>query len=542
MMKNTVQTSAKSLLTQGWQALKNNNMNDAISLSQKLNQLHPGHSEAWYYTAQVAIAIDNKKAAEQALKNACKLAADNVSLKIILVNFYLSNNDVKQAKTLLLEVETCPLKAAEHNQLGLVFAKLQLIEPAIAHYQKAITLDSKNHEHYYSLATVLRFAGDLALAEQHLDKAITLEPLDIDAHVLKVDLKKQSPQSNSISSLTELLTKNLSIKDRVQVYFALAKSYEDLANYQQSFSYLQQGNELRRQHINYQVETDITTMSDIRQIFNQSWWNKPHVNELKAQKSSSTITPIFVLGMPRTGSTLTERILSASDNVFSAGEINDFASCLTAQVNQYRSSAESSKKSFICAASQIDFDRLGDDYLASVTARFSDVEFGDKVNYVIDKLPFNYLYLGLIKKALPHAKIVHVTRNPMDTCYAVYKTLFQQAYPFSYQQQELAHYFIAYQQLMAHWSQLSDVDIHHLSYEDLVADPKVTAKKLYQFCGLDWQDQYTDIKAQQGLVTTASASQVRQDIHQHSLQKWKHYQQQLAPLKAQLEQAGICCD
>jgi hypothetical protein len=150
--------------------------------------------------------------------------------------------------------------------------------------------------------------------------------------------------------------------------------------------------------------------------------------------------------------------------------------------------------------------------------------------------------VGLIKAALPNAKIVHVTRNPMDTCYAIYKTLFQQAYPFSYQQQELADYFISYQKLMQHWSKLVGLDIHQLSYEQLVVDPKETGEKLYQFCGVDWHDRYLSLTSQQGMVNTASASQVRQEIHQGSLQKWQHYKLQLAPLKTQLEKAGIVCD
>jgi len=541
-MKKTAQMSVKALLVNGWEALKKQQLEHAISLSQQLNQQYPNHSEGWYYTAQVAISLNNKQAAEQSLKNACKLAPANISLKMILANFYLSNNDFKQAKSWALELEKLLLKAAEHNQLALLFSKLNLVDQAISHYRQAITLDSENHEHYYSLATVLRFAGDLVLAEQHLDKAVALEPLDIDAHVLKVDLRKQSPENNDIEHLSKLLAQDLTIKDRVQVYFALAKSYEDLADYQQSFVNLDQGNKLRRKHINYQVKTDADTMSDICQVFNPLWWSRHKDTKSSASKSRSSITPIFVLGMPRTGSTLTDRILSASDNVFSAGELDNFAQQLTIQVNKQLSPSERSKKSFISTASEIDFAQLGKDYLSSVTTRFSEAGIGGKTNFFIDKLPFNYLYVGLIKAALPNAKIVHVTRNPMDTCYAIYKTLFQQAYPFSYQQQELADYFISYQKLMQHWSQLADLDIHQLSYEQLVVDPKETGKKLYQFCGVDWHDRYLALTSQQGMVNTASASQVRQDIHQGSLQKWQHYKLQLAPLKIQLEKAGIVCD
>jgi tetratricopeptide (TPR) repeat protein len=293
-MKKMAQTSAKALLVNGWEALKKQQIQHAISLSQQINQQYPNHSEGWYYTAQVAMIINNKPAAEQGLKNACKLAPTNISLKMILANFCASNNDFKKAKTLALELDGLLLKAAEHNQLALLFSKLKLVDQAISHYQHAISLDSENHEHHYSLATVLRFAGDLALAEQHLDKAVTLQPLDIDAHVLKVDLRKQTSENNNIDNLSELLAKDLAIKDRVQVYFALAKSYEDLADYQQSFVYLEQGNKLRRKHINYQVQTDKNIMSDIRQIFSPLWWRNHKSHNLSAIKVSSTITPIFV--------------------------------------------------------------------------------------------------------------------------------------------------------------------------------------------------------------------------------------------------------
>jgi len=533
-------TSVQTMLKQGWSALKNNQINDAIRISQSLNQQHPDHSEAWYYTAQVALALQNNIAAEQALKNACKLAPKNRTVQIILANFYFSKNDFQQAKKLAFSLDDKVLKAAEHNQLAFLFSKLNLTEESINQYRMAIALDGKNNDHYYSLAAVLRHAGELISAEENLNKAIELNPLDIDSHALKVDLKKQTHDQHSIDSLITLLDEDLAPKDKVQVYFALAKSYEDLADYEKSYANVEQGNNLRRKHLNYAIETDQQTMTKISQIFNQAWWQKDTIES--ADKKEHVLTPIFVLGMPRTGSTLTDRILTASDDVFSGGELNDFAQLLTEQVNQLQASSKQEKTSFIEAASQIDFKQLGQTYLSTVKARFSEVDLGDSIDFFTDKLPFNYLYLGLIKKALPNAKIIHITRHPMDTCYAIYKTLFQQAYPFSYDLKELGQYFIQYQKLMNHWSSLSNMDIHQVSYEKLVSSPIETGRAIYQFCGLEWQDKFVEVKNHQGVVNTASASQVRQEIHQNSVQKWRQYEQQLAPLKAQLQQVGICCD
>ncbi|MCO4799938.1 MAG: sulfotransferase, partial [Colwelliaceae bacterium] len=404
-MKNIDQRTTKSLIEQGWQALKNQQINDAIKLSQQLNQQSPNNSEAWYFTSQVAIAINNNNAAVQALNNACKLAPKNIGIKIILANFYLSINDFIQSNRHANYISALTLSANEHSQLGLLFFKLNHIEKATIHYRKAITSDDKNHQHYYNLATMQRFTGELGLAEENLSKAIKLNPLDVDAHALRVDLKKQTNETNSIESLTALLTKNLSAKDRVQVYFALAKSYEDLSEYGNSFSYLEKGNQLRRQHINYNIETDLKVLTNIQQTFDESWWKNKEKGNAIEQKKCSPFTPVFILGMPRTGSTLTDRILCANENVFSAGELSDFAQCLTSLVQQSEQGSGNSKSSFMAAASQVDFDQLGQDYLKAIEAKFSHIGIGDKINYIIDKLPFNYLYVGLIKKALPHAKI-----------------------------------------------------------------------------------------------------------------------------------------
>jgi hypothetical protein len=154
-------------------------------------------------------------------------------------------------------------------------------------------------------------------------------------------------------------------------------------------------------------------------------------------------------------------------------------------------------------------------------------------------LPFNFLYCGLIHRALPQAKIIHVVRNSMDTCYAVYKTLFGQAYPFSYNLDELATYYIAYRKLMAHWHAVLPELILDVAYEDVVADTEAQARLMLAHCGLEWEPQCLDFH-ESGLVsTTASTVQVRQPVYSSSIEKWRHYQEQLDPLRATLERAAV---
>ncbi len=546
----TVTLSSEELLSQGWNFLRHKQLNNAIKISQHLNKSHPNNGEGWQFTAQVALAIGNLKAAKQSFKNACKLVPAQITWKISLANAYYDSREIEQVKSSLLNLANFTLSATHHNQMALLFSQIHLYAQSIDHYQKAISLEPTNHSHYYSLAAVYRYAGDLAQAEAHLTKAIKCNANDIDAHALRVDVQKQTPSHNHIESLIALLVENngttqLTAKDKVQINFALAKSYEDINDSVKSFEYLKQGAKLRRQHIEYDIKQDQTIMADISHDFDQNWWsNTPTSIPAPTQNKVSEVqlTPIFVIGMPRTGSTLIDRILSTGKEVLNCGELSDFSRLLTEQVKQTFGAEIKNKQQFIKAASKIDFGKLGNDYLASVKAQFSHLGLGNNVHYFSDKLPFNFLYTGLIQKALPHAKIIHVTRDPMDTCYAVFKTLFQQAYPFSYEQKELAEYFISYKGLMAHWQQLTELNIHTVSYEQLVSEPTIVAEQLYQFCGLKWQAEYADVQNNNAAVTTASASQVRQPIHKNSLKKWRKYEQQLTPLKQELEQAGIFCD
>jgi len=536
--------TAESLLSQGWNFLKNKQNNQAIEISQLLNKFYPNLGVAWYFTGKVALTINNILAAKQSFKNACKLTPAKQPWKITLANVYYRLNEIEPLKKLITSLDLSMLSATEHNQIAMLYSQIHLYQQSIEHYHKAIALEPEKSTHYYSLAAVQRYAGDLEQAEINLTKAIEFHPFDIDAHTLRVDLKKQTKEDNYIESLTALinqpvLPKPLSVKDKVQLYYALAKSYEDIAEHDKSFECLQKGASLRRQHIDYHINQDTDTMTEISRYFDQNWWaNVPSAR----QKEQEKLTPIFILGMPRTGSTLIDQILSAGKEVQGAGELNDFSRLLTEQVKNTFGNDIKTKQEFIEASARIDFHQLGADYLSSVHAQFSHLGVGNKVHCFTDKLPFNFLYIGLIQKALPNAKIIHVTRGAMDTCYAVFKTLFQQAYPFSYDQKELAQYFASYQKLMAHWQKLPQLNIHTINYEQLVERPEDTAEELYQFCDLNWRAEYTNVQNNNSAVTTASASQIRQPIHKGSVQKWRKYHQQLAPLIQQLEQEGISCD
>ena len=238
----------------------------------------------------------------------------------------------------------------------------------------------------------------------------------------------------------------------------------------------------------------------------------------------------FIVGLPRSGSTLLDRILGSHSAVASRGERADFALELVRTAGP-----AANKTDLVHRSTQLDFRLLGQRYCAHLPTTANARQ--------IDKTPANFLYLGLIAAALPQARIVHVRRQPMDACYAMYKTLFRMAYPFSYDLRDLGHYWLAYQRLMAHWRALLPSERYiEIDYEDLVANQEAVTRRLVAHAGLPWEDACLSFERNPQPSLTASAAQVRQPIYNSSVGLWRRYESELAPLAAILRDAGVAVD
>ena len=272
----------------------------------------------------------------------------------------------------------------------------------------------------------------------------------------------------------------------------------------------------------YDVDSDIRTMELISRHYNGTTFD----SQITGHDNGAAI---FILGMPRTGTTLVERIIGSHPDVYAAGELNNFAIELTRLAGE----PGISKEDLVARTTTIDFAALGRNYIDSTrpgsgtTARF------------IDKMPLNFLYAGLIHLALPRARIINLERHPLDTCYAIYKTLFQDAYPFSYTLPELGRYYLAYHRLMQHWHRVMPGVIHTVRYEQLVQDTQTESRALLACCGLPWQDRCLRFYDSPLSSTTASASQVRLPVYASSVGRWREYREQLKPLIDILQQGGI---
>jgi len=315
----------------------------------------------------------------------------------------------------------------------------------------------------------------------------------------------------------------------VQICYGVAKEREDLGEAERSFRHLKTGSDRRRKLMKYEVERDLETIEAIKRTFSSDVFTVP-------RGGCDNDEAIFILGMPRTGTTLVERILASHTDVFAAGELNNFAAQLMTMMRAQNIDKKVTRDEMVQSSAKLDFRRLGEAYVNSTQP------FTGKTPKFIDKMPLNYLYVGLIHLALPNATIINLHRDPMDTCYAIYKQLFVDAYPFSYDLEELARYYVAYHQLMEHWHNVLPGVIHTVKYEKIVDDIEGKTRLMLDACGLDWQEQCLKFYENKEASTTASTAQIRRPIYKSSVGKWHDYEEQLQPVVEILQQAGVLQD
>lgn len=410
-----------------------------------------------------------------------------------------------------------------YAELGDLWSALADYSAACDNYTRAIALSPEEPRLWFNRAAVRRFLGDIEAAEADYDRAISLAPADAQAYLNRSELRPQTLERNHVAALEQALAGcSGAWQQEVPLHYALAKEYEDLGEYSVSWLHLTMGATLRRRHLQYDLRLDLATVDWIREAFPAA----------PPESGAPSAEPIFILGMPRTGSTLVDRILGSHSAVYSAGELPDFGAAAVAAVRQLHGHKQS-RRELVAYTAALDFRALGEEYLRRTRPRTGHTP------HFTDKLPLNYLYCGLIARALPNARMVHVTRGAMATCYGMYKVLFDRGYPFSYDLRELADYYLAYRRLMAHWAAALPGRIIEVRYEKLVADTPGEVRRLLEALNLPWEPQCLDFHSNPAPVATASAAQVRRPIYPGAVAQWRHYQRELEPLAARLAAGGI---
>ncbi len=420
----------------------------------------------------------------------------------------------------LAELRTLERSAQQHARLlqdvGGLYSNLNLHIDAERCYARAAALLPQDAKALYNWAACLIAIGRLAQAEEVFTRVIALAPRDFDAYYNRSTLRRQNPANNHIAELQRRLARpDLPAAGTVAVGYALAKELEDLGRYAEAFPVLARAATARRRMMNYRVEDDIAAMAMIRRAFGAD-----------ARGGFAGRQPIFIVGLPRSGTTLVDRILSSHSDVQSRGESSDLATTVMRLAGSV-----TDKLDLIRRTAALDPADIGKAYCERLPAGGAP--------RVIDKTPLNFLYVGLIAAALPGASIVHVRRSAADVCYAMYKTLFRMAYPFSYDLADLGRYYLAYADLMQHWRETLGPRLIEVDYEELVKNQEASTRRLLAACELPFESACLEFHRNPAPSLTASAAQVRQPIYSSSVGLWRRYESSLRPLTNLLKAGGV---
>lgn len=477
-------TSADTHCNLGLALLGLNQRRDAFLYFKQALQYKPDYAESYYGIAKIYLLEHNLSAAENAIHKAISLKPQRVECYQLLADI-----DHEQGK---------------HEQ-------------ALQHLDHALSLEPTHGSLHLSKGSILMELGELSRAEKQFLKAAEYPSIDTQllAQYSLVQLHKIQPEHSSLQALLSMAhhLQDISSSKQAYLYFALGKCYDDMGEWSKAFIYFTQGCHLKRKRINYDSKEQVEFTQKLMQSFTQET-----IDYLRAFANPSAL-PLFIVGMPRSGSTLIEQILASHPDVYGAGELT----YLNDLIQPY----------YPDRMLQLSEDRLraiADNYLSALQNKSPDAL------RITDKMPHNFIAIGLIHALLPHAKIIHIKRNPLDTCLSCYTKLFSEGHLYSYDLTELGHYYLCYERIMAHWRSILPADAYlEIQYEDMIQDLETETKRLLDYCELPWDPACLDFYHSQRQVRTASFMQVRKPLYSSSVNKWRHFEHELAPLMNMLQ-------
>jgi Flp pilus assembly protein TadD len=471
----------------------------------------PEDAGAWLLLTETALQRGRPDAAIVCANRAVALTPEDPIAQTLLAKCLFLSGEAGQALAAAETAAKIVGRAPEAlDALGAIFGLLGIHDRAADLLRRAVAGRPDVPQYLFNLAATERMIGMLEAAEAHCDAAISLDRHDGLAHYLRSDLRTQTAERNHIAEMETLIREGrLSRPGEVLLRFALGKEHEDLDQHASAFDHVEAGCDLHRGSISYDGKAEIAEIDRIIRTQTRAWLRS-------CPPGFSAADPIFVLGLPRTGTTLVERIIASHGLMVSAGETGAFALEL--------------RRAMKTAANGPDVADIGRRYVGAVTA------FRVPPNRrFVDKTLQNYLYCGVIHAALPRAKIILLRRHPLDACWAIYKAHFHGMFSLSYQQIELAEYYLAFRRLAEHWrSTLPPHAFLEVRYEDIVSDLSAASRRLIAFAGLSWDDQVLRFHQSRAPSATASAVQVRRPVYASSVGKWRHHAERLKPLRARL--------
>lgn len=499
---------------------KQGRLDEAAASYLKALKIRPDHAEVYGNLGNILQELGKLDEAEASYRRALQLKPGYAAAHYNLGNLLHDRNRLDEAEASYRQaLKISPDNVDAHTNLGNLLQELDRLEEAEASFRQALQIKPDYAEAHGNLGKLLLDRGRIDEAEASFRQALQVRPDDLVVRLSLALAGKVKAGDENMAALiaTEQATRNsatpLPVEGAMCLHFALGKCYDDIGVHEKAFPHFLEGNRLKFTTSGFNQDQAAQHFASIMQNFDTA-----AIDRLRGGGEPSSL-PIFILGMPRSGTTLVEQIVSSYPGIHGAGELSDLKTIMR------RNMAGSAFQDNLSSLDQAQLAAWGAEYVAGLQRR------APAALRVTDKMPANFLLVGLIHLMLPNAKIIHVRRNPADTCLSCFTQLFKDGQEFSYDLAELGRYYAGYARLMAHWRKvLPEGAFLDVRYEDVVADQEAQSRRIIDYCGLEWNDACLDFHSNERAVKTASMAQVRRPIYQSSVERWRSYEEFLEPL------------
>ena len=491
---------------------------EAVKMLLNAIRLSPIYAEAHCNIAGAFMVLEQLDKAEAGFRRSLALKGDSRDAYLGLAKLHQERNNLVEAEAMANKALAIdPGKPEAYALLGSLMTESGFPDKAEQSFSRALEIEPEFITAILGKGHLQMERGDLTAAEASFLRALALEPDDLGARLSVTQVRTAKADDDNMAALVAEAADIDTMPETkaMPLHFALGKCYDDTKQYDLAFKHYLEGCRLKRKRINYSADDNDLLLKNIRETFT------PKMIEQSSGGGCPSDLPIFVLGMPRSGTTLTEQIIASHPLVHGAGELPDLLQIASAP----RPSGIDGYPLSVRGLMQAEFRIMGEKYVKGLRERNAEAR------HITDKMPANFNMLGLIHLITPNAKIVHVKRNPVDTCLSGFTRLFSRSQHQSYDLAELGRYYRNYAALMNHWREVLPAGaFYEVQYEELVDNIDEQARKLIAYCGLEWNDACLEFHKNERTIRTASVTQVRQPIYKSSVERWRKYEAHLGPL------------
>lgn len=508
----------RKLVAQASQALASKDWDKLASSSQTLIESYPFEPDGYALQGQLAKLSARPNIAISLFTKALELAPSRYDAAIELAEQLVTVKENGQALSLIDRYEKVISDSPRYlNSAGTSLVGIGLIDRAIPLFKKATQLQPDIQLFKANLASALVYAGDVLEAEALYRNLLAENPHHQRNHYQLARVATAKNFDHVEAMKTSISQNSQPDQNNIFIYYALGKELEDLSQWDEAFYYYKKAGDAATRAANYDLTEDLAYLEASKASCNTDW-----ITKTNPAADTAAPTPIFILGLPRTGSTLLERMLSSHSHIHSLGETQFLP--ISVRLHSGVASTLQLTPEMITGASNADPNNIQKEYLNRIQYRLKPTE------YFIEKLPYNSLFVGIIKKSFPNSKIIIVDRDPIDSCFSMYKQPFTWAYKYSYNLENLANYYLSFQELMQHWKINFGEEIYSVKYESLVTAPTETIRDTLNYLQLDFEPACTNPEENKNASTTASSVQVREKLYTSSIKKWEKFENHLRPL------------